>query len=133
MAAIRVLAGLAMTFFAAAYFLIGMLFIQGDASQGPYGPAFAVFGMLGICAPVILCGMHLVLFRRRRPLWAHGAMVAALALALVASILAMLPFALATPPNPEADNVVLGAVVMAALFGWPMVRGLVRVLVSRSD
>ncbi len=121
-----------MAVFAAAYYVIGAMFIIGDAPAG-WGLAFGVFGMLGISAPVILCGLHLALFGGNRPVWAHGAMVGALVAALAASIVAMLPWLLASPPHPEAGNVVFGAIAMAALFGWPLVRGLIHARLSRGD
>ena len=133
MAALRVIAGLAMALFATAYGLIGMMFILGDMSLGDYRFAFGVFGMLGLCAPVVLCGIHLVGFMRARPVWAHAVMVSALLLSLMGAIFAMLPYLLTTPPQPEADNVVYGALVMAGLFGWPIWAGLVNALLARKD
>lgn len=115
-----------------AYGLIGMMFILGDTSLGDYRFAFGVFGMLGLCAPVVLCGIHLVAFGRPRPVWAHAVMVAALLVSLMGAIVAMLPYMLTSPPHPEADNVVYGALVMAGLFGWPLVVGLVNGLLSRN-
>lgn len=133
MPVIRVLAGVAMILFAGGYYLIGLLFILGDASLGPYGPAFGVSGMLGICAPVILCGLHLAVSGKARSLRSRAVLVGALVLALGGAILAMLPYALATPPHPEAGNVVFGAIVMTGLFGWPMLAGLMQALLSKPD
>jgi hypothetical protein len=133
MGVLRVLAGLALALFAAAYYLIGMLFVMGSPGPSGYSLAFGVFGLGGICLPVVLCGLHLMLFGVDRPILARVVMVGALALSLLGAVFAMLPYILATPPHGDAVDMVLGAIVMSALFGWPMVRGLVRALLSRPD
>jgi len=130
MAVLRAISGLAMALFAGAYYLIGMLFITGDTSNPAFNAAFGVFGMLGICAPVVLCGIHLMFFGGARPVWSRAVMVAALVLALAASVAAMLPHLMSTPPHPEADNVILGGLIMTGLFGWPLVAGLAHALLG---
>jgi hypothetical protein len=124
MAALRVLAGLALAGSGLAYLAIGVLFILGsDAGEVP---GVVAFGILGICAPVFLCGVHLAFFGGAPSFRARLVMLAALVLALLVSTLAVLPQLFADPPQPEAPNAILGSVVMTALFGWPIALGVLR-------
>lgn len=133
MGGLRLLAGLALALFATGYYAIGMMFILGSPSEDGYGFAFGVFGMLGLCAPVLLLGLHIAFFSGAPSLRARAIMVAALVLCLLVALGAMLPHALGSAPNPEAGNVILGSALMSALFGWPMVRGLFQALMARKD
>lgn len=131
MPVVRFLAGLIMAFLALAFLVVGAMFTIGNPADPGYGLAFGVFGLGGIYLPVFLCGLHLMFFAGERSPLARGIMVGLLALVLVAACLAMLPYILATPPRRDALDVVFGALVMSALFGWPMVRGLLHALMSR--
>lgn len=119
-----------MALFAAGYYGVGMLFVLGDTTNPDYAFASAVFGLLGICAPVFLCGVHLMFFGKRRAVSIRALMVGTLVLTLVTAILAMLPHLLATPPVTDAGYVIQSAIVMSCLFGWPLVAGLFHALLS---
>lgn len=129
---VRVIAGLACSAFTAIYYGVAQLFIHGSPSDDGYSFAFGTFGMLGIGAPVFLCGLHLAFFGKTSALAARIVMASALGLSLAVSIVAMLPFALATPPHPEAGNTVIGALWMTALFGAPIIRGVFLAIMARN-
>jgi hypothetical protein len=131
MAVIRVLAGLIMALFGAAFYGIGLMFTVGNPENPAYGLAFGVFGLGGIYLPVVLCGLHLMIFGGERPVWSRALMVGLLVLVLAAACLAMLPYAVAAPPSQDARDALFGALVMSALFGWPLVRGLFQALMAR--
>ncbi len=121
MPAIRVLAGLAMILFAVPVYAIGFMFVFGDRSNQPFAQDFAVHGMQGIYAPILLCGVHLLTSSHQRSRPFRIIMAALLALSVAFCLGGLLPWLLADPPHQQAGQIILSALISAGVFGWPII------------
>ncbi len=119
-----------MALFVVAYYAIGMVFILGEPSPSGYNWSFAVFGMFGICAPLILLGLHLAFFGPGRSIRARKLMVAALVCTQTVGLIGMAPWLFEDAARPTAANVIFSSLLSACLFGWPMVVSLMHALMK---
>jgi hypothetical protein len=128
---LRALLGIVLVAYSAIHYLFGMLFSSGSEEDGGVWFAFGVFGLLGIWAPIFLCGLHLILFHGQ-PGWlaVRVIMVGTLVATTVAAFVAMMPHAFATPQHPVVWDTLSDVALITCLFGWPMVGGLVIALLD---
>jgi hypothetical protein len=131
---LRALIGLVMVAYSAIHYFFGMLFTAGSEEDGGVWFAFGVFGLLGIWAPIFLCGLHLILFHGQ-PGWlaVRVIMVGTLVATTVAAFVAMMPHAFTTPQHPVVWDTLSDVALITCLFGWPMVGGLVIALLDRAN
>jgi hypothetical protein len=124
MRALRIVIGLPLAFFALGYMVIGTMFMIGGGPpfNSSAGRVLVHSGLLGICAPVVLFGLHLAFSGPTASLRLRKSLLLALIVTAVVGVSGSF-YALFRPElQADAGGMLETVLISTVFFGWVIVR-----------